>query len=224
MFRSLFSSNNSRTIPVRAQTTLRSRMPGPDKSTRSNDPNGGRETASKMSTPIAATRRRIRRRRQANPRRDRHLGRDQPRGSIRHVGWMSDGGGWNTPIPRRTGRIAVASQERKEDCTEFKRWADEDQGQESIRTSVTPAGTAGTSGCPEQNAPEQGRDGGRSGSRSEGATRSRTKDSVSAEDSGRLVRDVTRCEQPACARVAQSQPSPGTPERLLPESRPVAGR
>jgi hypothetical protein len=27
---------------------------------------------------------------------------------------------------------------------------------ESIRPSVIPAGTAGTAGCPEQNAPEQG--------------------------------------------------------------------
>ena len=71
--------------------------------------------------------------------------------------------------------------------------------QESSCTLSAPAGTAGTAGCPEHNAPEQGRgDAGAGGSCNCPAT-SPTNGSICNESPTESARDLTRWEQPASA-------------------------
>jgi len=69
------------------------------------------------------------------------------------------------------------------------------QAQESMRPSISPAGTEGTAGCPEHNAPEQGRGGTGMGISLGSPVKSWTKGSISDERRTGSVRDVTRCEQ-----------------------------
>jgi hypothetical protein len=64
-----------------------------------------------------------------------------------------------------------------------------------MRPSKSPAGTTGTAGCPEHNAPEQGRGATGMGISLDSPVKSWTKGSISDESRPGSVRDVTRCEQ-----------------------------
>jgi hypothetical protein len=81
------------------------------------------------------------------------------------------------------------------------------QAQESSGSSNTAAGTAGAAGCPEHNAPEQGRGNGGRGRSSDGPDRPWIKGSSGDESRSESVRDVTRCEQPASATVGAIIPT-----------------
>ncbi len=84
---------------------------------------------------------------------------------------------------------------------------DAHQAQVPSRPSKVPAGTAGVSGCPVHQAPEQGRGPRGVGSGSNGPARSRIKGSTSEERCPRSFREVTRCEQPAFATGGASRAS-----------------
>ena len=108
-------------------------------------------------------------------------------------------GGWKTSSDRRVGWISFVSAKRKESPIKAKPGTDAHQAQESRRPSKNPAGTAGAAGCPEHNAPEQGRGGTGAGIPSDSPARSWIKGSISDESRPGSVRDVTRCEQPPSA-------------------------
>jgi hypothetical protein len=99
----------------------------------------------------------------------------------------------------RVGCTAPFSAGKKESPSTAKPGTAVRKAEESRPPSNTLAGTAGTAGSPEQNAPEQGRGREGSGSWSDEVARSCINDPASAEDSCRSARDVTRCEQPASA-------------------------
>jgi hypothetical protein len=128
--------------------------------------------------------------------------RSQRRHVLRSI-HQADGrrGGWNTALPRRTVRVALASTGRKEESVEVKPGTDAYQAQEASGPSNTPAGTAGAAGWPEHQAPEQGRGSGRAGSFPDSSSstpnRSRIKGSIRVDCRPGWVRDVTRWEQPA---------------------------
>jgi hypothetical protein len=113
-------------------------------------------------------------------------------------------GGRNTALPHRTGRRGLLSVEREEEPIAAGSGIDPHQDQESTRPSNTPAGTEGAAGCPEHHAPEQGREGGGTGSgrapdgSAKPPDRSCSKGSISEESRSGSDRDVTRWEQPAC--------------------------
>jgi len=98
---------------------------------------------------------------------------------------------------------ALVSEATEKEAGVIKPGIDAHQAQEPSRPSTTPAGTAGAAGCPEHNAPEQGRGSGGTVSGSDGLATppawSRIKGAISEGIRPGLVWDVTRCEQLACA-------------------------
>ncbi len=108
-------------------------------------------------------------------------------------------GGWNTSFPRRSGRNVTVSAGRKEGAVLTSAGIDAHQAQDASRPSNVPAGTAGVSGCPVHQAPEQGRGPRGTESGSDGPPRSRIKGSTSEERWRGSFLEVTRCEQPAFA-------------------------
>jgi hypothetical protein len=100
-------------------------------------------------------------------------------------------------------RSELVSEAREKESGGIKPGIDAHQAQELSRPSNTPPGTAGAAGCREHNAPEQGRgSGGTVSGSDELATPpagSRIKGAISKEIRPGLVRDVTWCEQLACA-------------------------
>ncbi len=108
-------------------------------------------------------------------------------------------GGWKTSSDWRIGWSSFVSAQRKVSPIKAKPGTDAYQAQVSMRPSKNPAGTAGAAGCPEHNAPEQGRGGRGMGIPADSPARSWTKGSISDESRRASVRDVTRCEQPPSA-------------------------
>ena len=98
--------------------------------------------------------------------------------------------------------------------------ADPLQTQESPGASNAPAGTLGTAGCPEHQAPEQGR--GALGRGWECPLFEKIKGSTSEAKPRRSLCDVTRCEQPACAVRGAGHRSPRARRLLRRASKPVA--
>jgi hypothetical protein len=110
-------------------------------------------------------------------------------------------GGWNTTIASCFGWRSHVSEESEDAPVEARLGTDAFHAQDSGCTSIAPAGTAGTVGCPEHNAPEQGRgDGGTEGP-SESTVRSWNNGSITDLVRSELARDVTLWEQPAFATV-----------------------
>jgi hypothetical protein len=108
-------------------------------------------------------------------------------------------GGWNTSFPRRSGRGVLVFAERKERAVETSTGIDAHQAQDPSRPSNVPAGTGGVAGCPEHQAPRQGRGPRGTETGSDWPARSRIKGSTSDESRRGSSLEVTRCEQPAFA-------------------------
>ncbi len=104
-------------------------------------------------------------------------------------------GGWKTSSDWRIGWSSFVSAKRNEPPVKVKPGTGACQAQESMRPSENPAGTAGAAGCPEHNAPEQGRGGSGMGIPLVSPVKSWTKGSISDESRPGSVRDVTKCEQ-----------------------------
>jgi hypothetical protein len=92
--------------------------------------------------------------------------------------------------------------EKKDAADGLKARLDPHHAQESTDRSSTPAGTAGVAGWPEHHAPEHGRGVDGTGCGSDGSLsspdRSRIRGSIRPTRCPGSVRDVTRCEHPAC--------------------------
>jgi hypothetical protein len=125
--------------------------------------------------------------------------------SVNQAGGMKRGG-WKTASDWRVGWISFVSAKKRESPIKAKPGSDAHQAQESRRPSTNPGGIAGAAGCPEHNAPEQGRDGTGTGIPSDFPARSWIKGSISDESRSESVRDVTRWEQPASVPGGASKP------------------
>jgi hypothetical protein len=116
-------------------------------------------------------------------------------------------GGWNTSFPRRNGRNVSVSANGKERADLTSPGIEAHQAHDPSRPSKVPAGTAGVSGCPVHQAPEQGRGPRGVESGSDWPLRSRIRGTTSEESWRESFLEVTRCEQPAFATVGAKRTS-----------------
>jgi hypothetical protein len=131
-------------------------------------------------------------------------------------------GGWNTAIARCFGWRSLVSDESKDSAVKANPGTDAIHAHDSGRTSIDPVGTAGEAGCPEHNAPEQGRGNAGTGRSSDCPVRSWNRGSISDESRTELVRELTSWEQPASATVGAIMASTRS-IKMAPAGRP-AGR